>query len=128
MEPEYDIRRTVNIKQPVTGSQIVEAVKRLVDELKLDYNYKEKLIREYDLDGDLVRTVQVGLSSGYPDKHVVIRTGERLENKEIQSNQTYEIVGVGSVDWGGIQFAINFYEIDVVESVEEVRDGLEKLL
>ena len=140
---KYDVRRTVQLKSPVTGAKIVEAVKKLSLETEVhmakQYNapdkpytlpkfgaYREECLS--DVDGQ--RMLLVGISSSYPYGNIAIRTGEDLSITGIQLDKTYDRIGVANTNppMGTLVFAVGYDESSVVEAVEAVKSGLEKLL
>ncbi len=117
-----DVRKTVRVDHPVTGAQIVDALKQLAGEVRSEY--AERLLA--DVDGD--KFLKVGLSSGYPYADVTIRTGQGLVNEGVQLQASYDVFGVGTTNWPGCKYAVGYDDSSVVNAVEKVRDGLEKLL
>lgn len=117
-----DIVRTVHVKKPVTGAQIVDALKQIAEDVNSEYAQMPLK----DTDG--VQTLTVGLSNPYPYAEVSIRTGKGLAGVGVQLSKKYSVFGVGNAVWSGDKYAIRYDDSHVVNAVEEVRDGLERLL
>ena len=127
MRQLLDVRRTVRIDRAVTGSEIVEALKKLAERREYDGQYAEQEIS--DIDG--VKNMIVGLHSRCPYKNVMIGTDQDLANSGIRLKDSYAIFGVRSSDELLAQGDVigEAYPIaNVAVAVEKVRDGLEKLL
>ena len=117
---EYDIRRQLRINGPVTGAQLVEALKQYAEQTHGQY-------AEVPADDDEKRII--GIYSKMLNRRIMIRTGEGLDNTAISEDETYSQVGVGTTDQFIGSLAPRLYhEHDFVKGVEDARDGLERLL
>ena len=129
-----DVRRTIEPKfwrkctaTGPTGSEIIEAVKKLAENPEYEGEYAEQEIS--DIDG--VKTMIVGIHSKCPYKNVMIGTEPDLRNIGIRLKDTYSIIGVRSsneiLEQGYVKGEA-FPTANIALAVEKVRDGLEKLL
>lgn len=121
------ITRTVKIKQPVSGAEIKEALRKVASET--NGKYVECLI--YDHDG--VQTWNLGVVGRDPHEDVNIRTGSKgytgLGCLAVQFDQQYEVVGVGSTYWAYDHCMPSRYEPQrMINAVVRVKEGLERLL
>lgn len=96
-----DIRRTVNVRGPVTGQEITAALRVLAEQInqrigREDYEVVERLHSDYD--GKELFALGI-FDNGKTNMNMIIRTGSDLETTGIDLTRTYVKWGVGSVDW-----------------------------
>ena len=120
--PLYDIRRTLNLRKPCIGREIMDAVRKFAEQTKDEYQ------QELVLDLDRVRTFEVGVCSESPSKDIVVRTGADLSSTVINPDETYIVVGLGTARWPGRKHLVDYDEEDCIREVEAARDGIEMLL
>ncbi len=124
MSELIDIRRTIKIDKKVTGIELVNALKKVAEQIGLKYS--KKLL--YELDGK--KTLIVGIESLYPHQCVMARTGENLFNNGIRLEDFYKKIGVGSSNelLPKMVYATSIDDCRITKAVERIRDGLEKIL
>ena len=125
MQPS--ITRIVKINQPVSGTEIKEALRKVSSET--GGRYVEHLISDHDG----VQTWTIGILGKDPHEDIDIRTGYRgytgLGCLAVQFDKQYEVVGVGSTHWYGYHdVPLSYDPHKMIEAVVRVQEGLEKLL
>lgn len=89
---------------------------------KMNLTYRTKVNRGEP------RTLTVGFSSDFPDRHVALLTGERLDRTEVQPDAVYERFAVGRQMWSGPIYACGYRQEVVEQSVNEIAAALEERL
>ena len=120
-----DVRLAVGIDEPVTGAQILDAVRNLDEQenAKLKYHYFELRKRKLNSAGEY----KIGVKSGCLGDDIVIKTGDKMD-KDVILGAVYPELYVASYSWGGPRLSDTCNDISVIKSVEKMRDCLEKLL
>ena len=120
-----DVRLAVGIDGPVTGAQILDAVRKLVEQenAKLKYNYFELRNRKLNSMGEC----RIGIKGGCLNDDIIIKTGDKMD-KDVILGAVYPELYVASYSWGGPRLSDTCNDISVIKSVEKMRDCLEKLL
>ncbi|MBI4016139.1 MAG: hypothetical protein HY363_00425 [Candidatus Aenigmarchaeota archaeon] len=116
MTNELDVRRTVKLNRIVTGAQIVDALKTVASQRG---KYMEKLL----LDDDGIQTYKIGIASSID---VAIKPADGSMGIILQ--HPYDTIKVCTDSWPGIKTCVGYYDHQIIEVVEKVRDGLEKVL
>ena len=121
------ITRTVEIKQPVSGAEIKDALRKVASET--NGRYVERLISDHDG----TQTWNIGIVGRDPHEDIDIRTGFKgytgLGCLAVRFDQQYETVGVGSTQWSDYHGTPSKYDPQkMTEAVARVQGELEKLL
>ena len=118
---EFYYQKTINLSKPRTGQDIIGAMK----EMKIIANEMD-LIYNAQTDGD--KSLKVGFLSVKPYNNVIILTGEELDREELVPEDVYEIIALGSYDWGNAVHAIGYGQKTVNDAVDKIAKDLEARL
>lgn len=129
-DEKADIRRTIKIGRPVSGVDIIAALRQWASENE-GYSYYQKPL--YSIDGTKVYdvglvynvdTIELLAEKFHGD--VVIRHGYDLSHRGIVPSRSYECFGIGSAV---LLKHESMWDNDLVaQKVQEVQEGLEQIL
>ena len=105
-------QKTIDFSELKTGQEIMDALQVVAEESGLTY--------QCQVNRDEPRTLKVGMSSGYPYRHVAVLTGDKLDVLELNPDASYERVAVGSFFWGGGVYLVGYGQVAVEKAVEEI--------
>lgn len=107
--------RTISFTKPVTGQRVMDAVKHTCGQL--EFRYVEVAFYQEE------RVFQVGATSASPDRHFLV---EPEAGGFFSPAREYEQIVVKDYEWGGIVYAVNYSNADVVREGESFAGVLEQ--
>jgi len=116
----YFYQAEINLKKPVTGKQIREALEQIAEERTITFEIYS------GVRGSKIGMV-LGLASPNPEEHAVIITGEYLTEIILTKTRRYSQLGIATCQWRDDELTIHSKYPNKKHAEEFVKDIAESL-